>query len=159
MKHKSQYYFNTFCIKLLKWVKHRLALKLFLEIYSFCRSICKIDLFSAQVAQDEMILRYFDGNHTTVDLTDYRVDNVILEQFCFKLVHHQSQGVIGRTHGLKVIKKYTTCLDSNFNNLSSYLKVFNMRLQKFKILASVEFLRFYYLKSKNFARKDLKLQI
>ena len=159
MKHKSQYYFNTFCIKLLKWVKHRLALKLFLEIYSFCRSICKIDLFSAQVAQDEMILRYFDGNHKTVDLTDYRVDNVILEQFCFKLVHHQSQGVIGRTHGLKVIKKYTTCLDSNFNNLSSYLKVFNMRLQKFKILASVEFLRFYYLKSKNFARKDLKLQI
>ena len=159
MKHKSQYYFNTFCIKLLKWVKHRLALKLFLEIYSFCRSIYKIDLFSAQVAQDEMILRYFDGNHTTVDLTDYRVDNVILEQFCFKLVHHQSQGVIGRTHGLKVIKKYTTCLDSNFNNLSSYLKVFNMRLQKFKILASVEFLRFYYLKSKNFARKDLKLQI
>ena len=142
MKHKSQYYFNTFCIKLLKWVKHRLALKLFLEIYSFCRSICKIDLFSAQVAQDEMILRYFDGNHTTVDLTEYRVDNeVILEQFCFKLVHHQSQGVIGRTHGLKVIKKYTTCLDSNFQNLSSYLKVFSKRLQKLKIL------RFWQLSS------------
>ena len=53
-----------------------------------------------------MILRYFDGNNTTVDMTDYRVDNnkVILEQFCFKLMHHQSQGVIGRTHGLKVIK-------------------------------------------------------
>ena len=89
-----------------------------------------------------MILRYFDGNNTTVDMTDYRVDNeVILEQFCFKLVHHKSQGVIGRTHGLKVIKKYTTWLDSNFHNLSSYLKVFSMRLQKLKSL------RFWQLSS------------
>ncbi|XP_023326252.1 uncharacterized protein LOC111699750 [Eurytemora carolleeae] len=79
-------------------------------------------MLSAQVAQDEMILRYFDGNNTTVDMTDYRVDNeVILEQFCFKLVHHKSQGVIGRTHGLKALvdtEKYNNGDIHDENNLS-----------------------------------------